>query len=76
LTINPKSTDKKRILPKNYIFVFLFPVVIDLLDIDLSALETFAKDWTCNQAVNEDCILSMFDLLLSFLIKAANDKKK
>ena len=46
-----------------------FSAVMEALGMDLDCLESYMKNLTINQAVNEDCIFSIFDLFVANILK-------
>ena len=45
-----------------------FSAVMEALGMDLDCLESYMKNLTINQAVNEDCIFSIFDLVVANIL--------
>ena len=67
---------KKYVLPNATVLLsfvnimkFSFSALMEVLGMDLDCLESYMKNLTINQAVNEDCIFSIFDLFVSNILK-------
>ena len=67
---------KKYVLPNatvvlSFVKIMMssFSAVMEALGMDLDCLESYMKNLTINQAVNEDCIFSIFDLFVANILK-------